>query len=50
MSCNRGWFKTYHEKTNGVKIYLDKDKFHEIKGYGDVSINFPNGHVKKMKK
>jgi hypothetical protein len=43
INCYRDLFKTYHEKTNGPKIYLGDDRFHEIKGYGDVSINFPIG-------
>jgi hypothetical protein len=49
MTCNRDWFKTYHEKTNGVKIYLGGDEFHKIKGYGDVSVSFSNVHVKQIK-
>jgi hypothetical protein len=46
MTCNRYWFKTYHEKINGAKIYLGDDRFHEMKGYNGVFINFPNVHVK----
>jgi hypothetical protein len=34
------------KKTDGSKIYLCDDRFHKIKGHGDVSVNFPNGHVK----
>jgi hypothetical protein len=49
MFCNRDWFKTYHEKNNGAKIYLGDDIFHEIKGYDDVYVIFPNGHVNQIK-
>jgi hypothetical protein len=49
MTCHRDWFETYHEKTNGAKIYLGDDRCHEIKGYGDVCVTFPSGHVKQIK-
>jgi hypothetical protein len=49
MTCHRYWFETYHEKTNGAKIYLGDDRCHEIKGYGDVCVTFPSGHVKQIK-
>jgi hypothetical protein len=49
MACCRDWFETYHDKSNGAKIYLGDDRCHEKKGHGDVCVIFPNGHVKKIK-
>jgi hypothetical protein len=49
MACHRDSFETYHEKTNGVEIYIGDDRCHEIKGYGDVCVTFTSGHMKQIK-
>jgi hypothetical protein len=48
MSCNRDWFETYHEINNGSNIYLGDDRSHQIKGYGDICVTFPNGQEKQI--
>ena len=49
MTYNRDWFLNYHERVADTKIYVDDDRCHEITIYGDVCINFPDGHVKQIK-
>jgi hypothetical protein len=48
MSCNRNWFDTYHENSNGAHIYLGDDRYHEIKGHGYVFVTLPTDEVKQI--
>lgn len=48
MSCHRNWFKKIYEKNDGSKIYLGDDSSHDIKGYGDISVQLPNGNAKQL--
>ena len=41
-------FYTYHENNNGTHIPLGDNRSHEIKGYGDVCVTLPNGHVRQV--
>jgi hypothetical protein len=48
MCCNKDLFENYHETNNGANIYLGDGLSHQIKGYGDVYLTFPNGCVKQI--
>lgn len=48
MSSNKIWLENYHEIDNGANIYLGDERLHPIKGYGDISMTFPNGGIKKI--
>lgn len=49
MTCKNEWFDTYHENNSDTHIYLRGNKSHEVKGYGDVCVTLPNGHVRQIK-
>lgn len=38
MSCNTDWFKFLCEENDDNKVYLNDDRYHDIKGYDDISV------------
>ena len=48
MSCHKIWLKNFQEKDDGRKIYLRDNRSHDVKGCGDISLQLPNDHVKKL--
>jgi hypothetical protein len=48
MTCNNLWYSNFKETHNGVSIYLGDDRAHQIKGYGDIPMTFPNGTVRHI--
>ena len=42
MPCKKDWLDMFHENMDGAHIYLRDDRSHEIRGYGDIYVNFPN--------
>jgi len=43
MTCNRDWYQTFKETSNGSNIYLGDDRAYQIKGHGDILVTLPNG-------
>jgi hypothetical protein len=48
MTCNKNWYVNIKETHNGVSIYLEDDRAHQIEGYGDIPMTFPNGIVRHI--
>ena len=46
MSCNREWYDEYHENSDATHIYLGDNRSHEVRVYGVISVNIPDGQIK----
>ena len=49
MTCNKKWYTNFKETQNGANLYLGDDRAHQIKGYGDIPVAFPNGTVRRIR-